>query len=85
MAGFGLSQYYIVLAWAVIIHKVQMLSLNLAVTDLGQYVFAHGQAYVAFSRVKSLRKIMLVGLIKPHFAGMLMQFIRSMSAWQVCP
>ena len=35
-------QYPIVLAWAVTIHKVQGLSLDTAVMDLGKDVFAHG-------------------------------------------
>ena len=60
-------QYPIVLAWAVTIYKVQGLSVDKAVIDLGSSVFAHGQAYVALSRVKSLGGVMLVGLIKSAF------------------
>jgi ATP-dependent exoDNAse (exonuclease V) alpha subunit len=42
------------LAWAMTIHRVQGLSMDRAVIDLGSDVFAHGQAYVAFSRVRTL-------------------------------
>ena len=61
-------QYPIVLAWAITIHRVQGLSLDRAVIDLGGSVFAHGQAYVALSRVKSLQGVMLVGLTKSSFS-----------------
>ena len=60
-------QYPIDLAWAVTIHKVQGLSLEKAVIELGQSVLARGQAYVALSRVKSLGGVMLMGLIKSAF------------------
>ena len=54
-------QYPIVLAWAFTIHKVQGLSLDRAVMDLGKNVFAHGMAYVALSRVKSLEGVRVIG------------------------
>lgn len=46
---------------------MQGFSLDKAVIDLGLSVFAHGQAYVALSRVKSLEGVMLVGLITSAF------------------
>ena len=60
-------QYPIVLAWAVTIHKVQGLSLDRAVMDLGKNVFAHGMAYVALSRVKSLEGVCVIGLSRSAF------------------
>ena len=60
-------QFPIVLAWAVTIHKVQGLSLDRAVIDLGSSIFAHGQAYVAVSRVKTEEGVLLVGLIRSAF------------------
>ena len=57
-------QFPLVLAWAVTIHKVQGLSLDRAVMDLGTGIFAHGQCYVALSRVRSLQGVMLVGLVR---------------------
>ena len=60
-------QYPIVLAWAVTIHKVQGLSLDRAVMDLGKNVFAHGMAYVALSRVMSLEGACVIGLSRSAF------------------
>lgn len=42
------------LAWAVTIHKAQGLSLDRAIINLGQNVFACGQLYVALSRLRTL-------------------------------
>jgi ATP-dependent DNA helicase PIF1 len=47
-------QLPIKLAWAMTIHKSQGQTFEKAIIDFGYGTFAHGQAYVALSRVKSI-------------------------------
>ena len=49
--------------WAATIHKVQGLSLDAAVIDLGPSMFEDGMAYVALSGVRTLHGVPLLDLV----------------------
>ena len=53
------TQYPLMLAWAVTIHKAQGKTFNRAIIDIGRGTFAHGQMYVALSRCTSLEGLVL--------------------------
>jgi ATP-dependent DNA helicase PIF1 len=54
------TQYPLILSWAITIHKSQGKTFNKAIIDFGWGTFAHGQAYVALSRCKSLEGMTLI-------------------------
>lgn len=56
------EQFPICVAYAVTIHKSQGLSLQSALIDIGSSVFSCGQAYVALSRVNTLKGVHLINL-----------------------
>ena len=61
------TQYPLMLAWAVTIHKSQGKTFDNVIIDIGKGTFAHGQTYVALSRCTSLEGIVLVKpLLKKH-------------------
>ena len=67
------TQFPLTLAWAVTIHKCQGLTLEKVVVDMkGAKRFNNGQAYVAFSRVKSMHGLHILNFdesgIKTHSA-----------------
>ena len=53
------TQYPIMLAWAVTIHKSQGKTFDHVIIDIGKGTFAHGQIYVALSRCPSLNGLIL--------------------------
>ena len=57
------TQLLLVPCWAATIHKVQGLSLDSAVIDLGPSMFEDGMAYVALSRVRTLDGVALLDLV----------------------
>ena len=59
------TQYPIRLAWALTIHKSQGQTFDRVFIDFGRGTFAHGQAYVALSRCRTLEGVRLGRAVRP--------------------
>ncbi len=57
-------QFPLRLAWAITVHKSQGKSFDKVIIDLGAGFFAHGQAYVALSRCRSVEDMILKSPLK---------------------
>ena len=55
------------LAWATTIHKSQGSTIDYLELNLGESIFADGQAYVALSRVKTLENLSIINIDKNSF------------------
>jgi ATP-dependent DNA helicase PIF1 len=60
------TQYPLMLAWAITIHKSQGKTFDKVIIDIGRGTFAHGQMYVALSRCTTLEGIILKRPIFPR-------------------
>lgn len=49
-------------AWCLTVHSAQGMTLDAAEIDLGDSIFAHGQAYTALSRVKNLKAVKIISV-----------------------
>jgi ATP-dependent exoDNAse (exonuclease V) alpha subunit len=76
------TQYPLMLAWAVTIHKSQGKTFDRVIIDMGRGAFAHGQTYVALSRCTTLAGIVLVKPIETKHILLDWRIVRFLTAHQ---
>jgi ATP-dependent DNA helicase PIF1 len=76
------TQYPLMLAWAVTIHKAQGKTFDRVIIDTGRGTFTHGQIYVALSRCTSLEGIILKRPLLKHNIWMDYRVVNFMTAYQ---
>lgn len=76
------TQYPIMLAWSITIHKSQGKTFDKVIIDLERGTFAHGQTYVALSRCTSLEGIMITKPIKKGHILMDWRVVKFLTGFQ---
>lgn len=76
------TQYPLMLAWAVTIHKSQGKSFDKVIIDIGRGAFAHGQVYVALSRCTSFEGLVLKKPILKKHIWMDWQVVKFLTRYQ---
>ncbi len=76
------TQYPLMLAWAVTIHKGQGKTFEKVVIDIGRGTFAHGQMYVALSRCTTLDGIILKKPIRKGHIWMDWKVVKFLTEFQ---
>lgn len=76
------TQYPIILAWAVTIHKSQGKTFEKVIIDMDKGAFAHGQTYVALSRCTTLSGMVLKQPIKKSHILMDWKVVKFLTGFQ---
>jgi len=76
------TQYPLMLAWAVTIHKGQGKTFDKVIIDIGRGTFAHGQMYVALSRCTSLDGIVLRQPVQKQHVWTDYQIVKFLTRYQ---